>query len=77
MARRALNPGGQPWYSPLSVLTALTLRAEFRLALHQTKGLIGSIFHLLGLALAVPNHSALGRRAETLEVSRPRPRRGG
>ncbi|RZI68087.1 MAG: hypothetical protein EOP13_26845, partial [Pseudomonas sp.] len=53
LARRALNPGGQPWYSPLAVLTALTLRAVFRLALHQTKGLIGSIFHLLGLALDV------------------------
>lgn len=25
--------GGQPWYSPLAILTALTLRAVFRLAL--------------------------------------------
>src|ERR1700693_1180370 len=24
--------GGQPWYSPLAILTALTLRAVFRLA---------------------------------------------
>ena len=48
------TPGGQPWYSPLAVLTALTLRAVFRLALRQTEGLIGSIIHLLGLALAVP-----------------------
>ena len=35
--------GGQPWYSPLAILTALTLRAVFRLALRQTEGLIGSI----------------------------------
>jgi len=40
--------GGQPWYSPLAILTALTLRAVFRLALRQTEGLIGSIIHLLG-----------------------------
>ena len=35
--------GGQPWYSSLAILTALTLRAVFRLALRQTEGLIGSI----------------------------------
>ncbi len=64
--------GGQPWYSPLAILTALTLRAVFRLARRQTEGLIGSILHLLGLDLAVPDHSTLSRRAETLEVPRPR-----
>ena len=71
------TPGGQPWYSPLAILTALTLRAVFRLALRQTEGLIGSVIHLLGLTLAVPDHSTLCRRAETLEVPRPRPRRDG
>src|SRR3954463_8944976 len=69
--------GGQQWYSPLARLTALTLRAVFRPALRQTEGLIGSIIHLLGLTLAVPDHSTLSRRAETLEVPRPRPRREG
>ena len=64
--------GGQPWYSPLAITTALTLRAVFRLALRQTEGLIGSILHLLGLDLSVPDHSTLSRRAETLEVPRPR-----
>ena len=68
--------GGQRWYSPLAILTALTLRAVFRLALRQTEGLIGSIIHLLGLTLAVPDHSTLSRRAKTL-VPRPRPRRDG
>jgi len=67
--------GGQPWYSPLAILTALTLRAVFRLALRQTEGLTGSVIHLLGLALAVPDHTTLSRRAEKLEV--PRPRRDG
>ncbi len=69
--------GGQPWYSPLAILTALTLRAVFGLALRQTEGLIGSVIGLLGLSLAVPDHSTLSRRAETLEVPRPRPRRDG
>src|SRR3954452_15337516 len=71
------TPGGQPWYSPLAILTALTLRAVFRLALRQTEGLIGSVPHLLGLTLAVPDHTTLCRRAETLDVPRPRPRRDG
>lgn len=70
------TPGGQPWYSPLTILTALTLRTVFRLALRQTEGLIGSILRLLGLDLAVPDHSTLSRRAETLEVPRPRSRPG-
>src|SRR5689334_18527742 len=38
--------GGQPWYSELAILTALTLRAVFRLAYRQTEGLIGSVIHL-------------------------------
>jgi len=71
------TPGGQPWYSPLAILPALTLKAVFRLALRQTEGLIGSIIGLLGLALAVPDHSTLSRRAKALEVPRPQPRRNG
>jgi hypothetical protein len=63
--------GGQPHYSVLAIRTALTLRAVFRLALRQTEGLIGSILQLLGLDLAVPDHSPLSRRAETLEVPIP------
>src|SRR3954451_728472 len=64
--------GGQPWYSELAILTALTLRAVFRLALRQTEGLIGSVIHLLGLDLASPDHTTLSLRAATLEVPRPR-----
>src|SRR4028118_1391489 len=43
--------GGQPWYSALAILTALTLRAVFRLAFLQTEGLIGSVIGLLGPTL--------------------------
>ncbi|MDQ2762208.1 MAG: IS5 family transposase [Pseudomonadota bacterium] len=69
--------GGQPWYSPLSILTALTLRTVFRLAYRQTEGLIGSIIGLLGLALRVPDHTTLSRRAATLAVPRPTAAAGG
>src|SRR3954469_1557401 len=67
------TPGGQPHYSALAITTALTLKAVFRLALRQTEGLIGSVIRLLGLDLSVPDHPTLRRRAETLEVPRPRP----
>src|SRR3954447_11372033 len=69
--------GGQPEYSDLAILTGLTLKAVFRLAYRQTEGLIGSVIGLLGLDLAVPDHSTLCRRAETLEVPRPKPRGAG
>ncbi|HEX3399228.1 MAG TPA: IS5 family transposase, partial [Acetobacteraceae bacterium] len=63
--------GGQPHYSALAITTALTLRTVFRLALRQTEGLIGSVIRLLGLDLAIPDHSTLSRRGETLAVARP------
>ena len=66
--------GGRPSYSDVAITTALTLRAVFRLAPRQSEGLVASILRLLGLDLAVPDHSTLSRQAETLRV--PRPRRG-
>jgi Transposase DDE domain len=63
--------GGQPSYSPLAILTALTLRAVFRLAYRQAEGLIGSIIALLGLTLRVPDHTTLSRRSATVVAPRP------
>src|SRR6202041_259070 len=63
--------GGQPHYSTLAITTALTLRTVFRLPLRQTEGLIGSVPRLPGPDLALPDHSPLSRRAETLAVVRP------
>jgi hypothetical protein len=48
-APRRPTRGGQPSYSPLAILTALTLRTMFRLAYRQAEELIGSIISLLGL----------------------------
>jgi hypothetical protein len=69
--------GGQPFYSPLAILTALTLRAVFRLAYRQAEGLIGSIISLLGLTLRVPDHTTLSRRSATLTVPPPRVNNAG
>jgi hypothetical protein len=69
------TPGGQPHYSALAIMTALTMRAVFRLALRQTEGLIGSVIALLGLDLTVPDHSTISRRSKTLEM--PPLRRSG
>src|SRR5215204_3036640 len=66
------TPGGQPHYSALAITTALTLKAVFRLALRQTEGLIGSVIRLLRLDLSAPDHTTLSRKAEILEVPRPR-----
>ncbi|WP_281177088.1 transposase [Belnapia moabensis] len=63
---------GQPRYSALAITTAQTLPAVFHLALRQTEGLMTFIIGLLGLDLAVPDHSTISRRAETPEVPRPR-----
>jgi hypothetical protein len=63
-AEARIGRGGQRTCSNLAIATALTLR--------QTEGLIGSILALLGLDLAVPDHSTLSRRGETLEVARPK-----
>jgi len=71
-AERRTSRGGQPEYSDLAILAALTFKAVFRLAYRQTEGLIGSVIGLLGL-----DHSTLCRRAETLEVPRPKPRGAG
>src|ERR1700749_4512907 len=65
--------GGQAWYSALAILTALTLRAVFRLAYRQAEGLIGSVISLLGLTLPVPDHTTLSRRSAGLAVPRPQP----
>src|SRR6202047_1891190 len=53
------------------------LRTVFGFALGQTEGLIGSVIGLLGLDLAVPDHSTLSRRARTLEVPSLRRRETG
>jgi Transposase DDE domain len=76
-ASRAREPrttrGGQAHYSALAIRTVLT----FRLALRRTEGLIGSNLRLLGLDLAVLDHSPLSLWAEILDVPGPCSNSGG
>jgi hypothetical protein len=62
------TPGGERIYSDLAITTALTVRALFRLPLRQTEGQVGSIIQLLGVGLAVPDHSTLSRRAKVVRL---------
>ena len=71
------NRGGQCWCSPLAILTALTLGAVFRLTLRQTEGLVGFIIRLLGLTLAMPDHTTRSHRVETVVVPHPQSRKDG
>ena len=64
------NSRWRTFYSPLAILTALTLRAVFRLAYRQAEGLSSSIISLLGLTLRAPDHTTLSRRSATLAVPR-------
>jgi hypothetical protein len=62
-APKRTTRGGQPRYSDLAIETALTLGLVFGLRLRQTEGFLASMLQLMGLDLAVPDHSTLSRRA--------------
>ena len=53
------QPGGQRRYSDLAIVTALTLRTVFHLALRQTEGFVASLIRLMGLNLDTPAHTTL------------------
>ena len=75
-APRRNTPGGQPRYSEMAIELVLTLRLVFHLALRQTEGFAGSVLQLLGLDLAVPDHTTLSRRGRALAGRQPRVRPG-
>lgn len=62
-APKRTTRGGQPRYSDLAIETALTLGLVFGLRLRQTEGFVTSVLKLMGLDLAVPDHTTLSRRA--------------
>jgi len=69
---------GAPFqYSDLAIQALLTLKAVFDLPYRMVEGLAGSIVRLMGLALAIPDHTLLSRRAKTLTVQIPRRQRTG
>ncbi len=70
-APRRTTPGGQRRYSNLAIELVLMLRLVFHLALRQAEGFVGSLLRLLGLDLAVPDHTTLSRRSGGLAGPRP------
>lgn len=62
-APKRTTRGGQPRYSDLAIDAALTLGLVFGLRLRQTEGFVTSVLKLMGLDLAVPDHTTLSRRA--------------
>lgn len=62
-APKQTKRGGQPRYSDLAIDSVLMLGLVFGLRLRQTEGFITSVLKLIGLDLAVPDHTTLSRRA--------------
>jgi hypothetical protein len=60
------TPGGQAIYSDMAIETVLMLRLVLHLPLRQTEGFVHSLTDLLGLAIRIPDHSTMSRRAANL-----------
>jgi hypothetical protein len=50
----------------------LTLKEVFHLTNREAEGLVRSVFALMQVALAIPDHSALSRRGRTVQIQLPK-----
>src|SRR6202521_4442956 len=53
--------GSQPIYSAIAIETGLALRLVFHQPLRQTEGMLRSIAAVLGVDIAIPDHTTLSR----------------
>jgi len=60
--------GGQPIYSAIAIETGLALRLVFHQPLRRTEGLLRSIADVLGVDIAIPDHTTLSRRGGGLTI---------
>src|SRR3954468_23338071 len=60
--------GRSPFYSNLAIETGHLLRLAFGRPWRQTEGLLRSIVTLLGVSLAVPDHTTFSRRSASLSL---------
>ena len=60
--------GGQPIYSAIAIETGLALRLVFHQPLRQTEGMLRSIVAVLGVDIAIPDHTTLSRRGCGLTI---------
>ena len=61
--------GGQQKYSDVAIETALTFRLLFHLPLRQAEGFLQSLFGMMGIDLAAPDHTTLSRRGQHLDLT--------
>lgn len=71
-APHRITPGGQPRYSDLAIELLLTLRLAFHMALHRAEAFSRSVLALLGLELAILDHTTLSRRGRAFAGRQPR-----
>jgi len=64
-------------YSDTAIQTLLMLKTVYELPYRSVEGLAGSLMSLMGVALPVPDHTQMSRRAKRLEVVIPRWERPG
>ncbi len=67
---QSCGPGGQARYTDAAIQTSLMMRTAFKLPLRQTEGLMASVFTLMDLAISVPDHTTMSRRAVGLPAVR-------
>src|ERR687886_2994332 len=60
--------GRSPYYSNLAIETGHLLRLAFGRPWRQTEGLLRSVMTLLGVSLAVPDHTTFSRRSTGLSL---------
>jgi Transposase DDE domain len=60
--------GRSPFYSNLAIETGHLLRLAFGRPWRQTEGLLRSIVTLLGVSLAIPDHTTFSRRSASLSL---------
>ena len=63
--------GASRKYSDLAIETVISIKSIFKLAGRQAVGLVKSVFELMSIDLAVPDHSTLSRRLSNLAISLP------
>ena len=69
--------GASDSYSDLAIETVVTLKSMYGLGGRQVVGFVESLFKLMQVELAVPDHSTLSRRLGKLEITLPVMPKGG
>lgn len=72
---RPACPGRRRTYTDAAIICALLIREVYHLPLRSTQGLVHSLLRLMHLELPSPHYSTLSRRARSLELSLPSPKK--